>query len=73
MILPKSLGCDWSISLLYANRPVYYEIDYLILDWINPFRGAGNYISQPSIVPVFEEKLTPILMMVRESAAKGLA
>ena len=42
MILPKSLGCDWSISLLYANRPVYYEIDYLILDWINPFRGAGN-------------------------------
>ena len=72
MILPKSLGCNWSISLLYANRLVYFEIDYLILDWINPFRG-GNYISQPSMVPVFEEKLTPILMMVRESAAKGLA
>ena len=34
MILPKSLGCNWSISLLYANRLVYFEIDYLILDWI---------------------------------------
>ena len=66
MILPKSLGYNWSISLLYANRPPY-------LDWINPFRGGGNYISQPSIVPVFDEKLTPILMMVRGSAAKGLA